>query len=287
MSLLSPPLEAFWAVVRKGTVQDASYILGITQTGVTQRIRSLEKQLKTTLFIRSRKGMKLTAEGEALLQFVKGSLEIEGMALSKIQRAAKDSITEVSISGPSSILRSRVIPNFIKLKNGFPLLRFRFDLSDTESNVDKLKAGLCDFALLEHHHVTREMDSKILKAERYCLYGPASWKRRLLPDIIKNESIIDFNQNDLMTFNYLDKYKLKAAAKKERHYANNTDALISMVASGLGYSVLSEEFALAHVKEGEIAKIAPEQFYEYKIALAWYPRTEKPEYFQAMIKSVN
>ncbi|MGZ3690202.1 MAG: LysR family transcriptional regulator, partial [Pseudobdellovibrio sp.] len=93
MSLLSPPLEAFWAVVRKGTVQDASYILGITQTGVTQRIRSLEKQLKTTLFIRSRKGMKLTTEGEALLQFVKGSLEIEGMALSKIQRAAKDSIT--------------------------------------------------------------------------------------------------------------------------------------------------------------------------------------------------
>ena len=52
MSLLSPPLEAFWAVVRKGTVQDASYILGITQTGVTQRIRSLEKQLKTTLFTR-------------------------------------------------------------------------------------------------------------------------------------------------------------------------------------------------------------------------------------------
>ncbi len=287
MSLLSPPLEAFWAVVRKGTVQDASYILGITQTGVTQRIRSLEKQLKTTLFIRSRKGMKLTAEGEALLQFVKGSLEIEGMALSKIQRAAKDSITEVSISGPSSILRSRVIPNFIKLKNSYPLLRFRFDLCDTESNVDKLKAGLCDFALLEHHHVTREMDSKILKAERYCLYGPASWKRRLLPDIIKNETIIDFDQNDLMTFNYLDKYKLKNNAKKERHYANNTDALISMVASGLGYSVLSEEFAQALVKEGEIIKIAPEQFFEYKIALAWYPRTEKPDYFQAMIKSVS
>ncbi|MBY0451706.1 MAG: LysR family transcriptional regulator, partial [Bdellovibrionaceae bacterium] len=60
MSLLSPPLEAFWAITRKGTVQDASKILGITQTGVTQRIRALEKQLKTTLFTRSRKGMKLT-----------------------------------------------------------------------------------------------------------------------------------------------------------------------------------------------------------------------------------
>lgn len=287
MSLLSPPLEAFWAVVRKGTVQDASKILGLTQTGVTQRIRSLEKQLNTTLFIRSRKGMKLTTEGEALLQFVKGSLEIEGMALSKIQRAAKDSIIEVSISGPSSILRSRVIPNVIKLKTSYPLLRYKFDLSDTESNVDKLKTGHCDFALLEHHHVTREMDSKILKAERYCLYGPASWKRRVLSEILKTESIIDFDSSDDMTFNYLEKYKLKNFARKERHYANNTDALISMVTSGLGYSVLSEEFASTFVKNGDIVKLGGDQFFDFKIALAWYPRHEKPEYFKAIIKQLT
>ena len=287
MSLLSPPLEAFWAVVRKGTVQDASYILGITQTGVTQRIRSLEKQLKTTLFIRSRKGMKLTSEGEALLQFVKGSLEIEGMALSRIQRAAKDSIIEVGISGPSSILRSRVIPNFISLKSQFPLLRFRFDLSDIENNVDKLKTGSCDFAVLEHHLVTREMDSKIIKAERYCLYGPASWKRRLLSDILKAETIVDFSAADLMTFNFLDKYKLKTIIKKERHYANNTDALISMVAGGLGYSVLTEECAQPYVKQGLLIKLSAEHFLEHKLALAWYPRAEKPEYFRAMIASIK
>jgi DNA-binding transcriptional LysR family regulator len=287
MSLLSPPLEAFWAVVRKGTVQDASYILGITQTGVTQRIRSLEKQLKTTLFIRSRKGMKLTNEGEALLQFVKGSLEIEGMALSRIHRAAKDSIIEVGISGPSSILRSRVIPNFISLKNQFPLLRFRFDLSDNENNVDKLKTGSCDFAVLEHHLITREMDSKIIKAERYCLYGPASWKRRLLSDILKGETIVDFSAADQMTFNFLDKYKLKSSVKKERHFANNTDALISMVAGGLGYTVLTEECAQPYIKQGLLAKLGGEHFLEHKLALAWYPRAEKPDYFRAMIAAVK
>lgn len=287
MSLLSPPLEAFWAITRKGTVQDASKILGITQTGVTQRIRALEKQLKTTLFIRSRRGMKLTAEGEALLQYVKGSLDIEGVALSKIQRAATNTIIEVSISGPSSVLRSRVIPNLLNLKTRFPLLRYRFDLSDTESNTDKLKTGYCDFAILEHQHVTREMDSKILKAERYCLYGPASWKRRLLQDIIKTEPIIDFNQNDNMTFNYLDKYRLKSMALKDRHFANNTDALISMVKQSLGFSVLAEEFAEASVKRGELIKLNPEGFLDYKIALAWYPRHEKPDYFQAIIQNLS
>jgi DNA-binding transcriptional LysR family regulator len=287
MSLLSPPLEAFWAVVQKGTVQDASRILGITQTGVTQRIRSLEKQLKTTLFIRSRKGMRLTTEGEALLQFVKGSLEIEGMTLSKIQKAAQDSIVEVSISGPSSILRSRVIPNLTPLNKQFPLLRFRFDLSDVSSNVEKLKTGSCTFAILEHHQVTREMDSKILKAERYCLYGPASWKRRLLSEIIKNETIIDFDSEDEMTFLFLEKYKLKQMARKERHFANNTDALTSMLASGIGYSVLSEEYAASHVKKGDLIKLLPDGFFDFKLALAWYPRPEKPNYFAAIIKSLS
>ncbi len=287
MSLLSPPLDAFWAVVRKGTVQDASYILGITQTGVTQRIRSLEKQLKTTLFIRSRKGMKLTAEGEALLQYVKGSLEIEGMALSKIHRAAKDSIIEVGISGPSSILRSRVIPNLIPIKNQFPLLRFRFDLSDIDSNVDKLKSSACDLAILEHHQVTREMDSKVIKAERYGLYGPAAWKKRSLADIIENEAIVDFNSSDLMTYHYLDKYRLKNKARTERHYANNTDALTSMLVSGLGYSVLSEEFAKPFIKKSELCELASDKFYDFKIALAWYPRTEKPAYLSAIIKAIS
>ena len=287
MSLLSPTLEAFWAVVRKGTVQDASKILGLTQTGVTQRIRSLEKQLKTTLFIRSRKGMKLTSEGEALLQFVKSSSDIEGMALSKIQRAAKDSIIEVSICGPSSILRSRVIPILNSVLKDFPLLRFRYDLSDVESNSSKLKSGECDLALLEHHHVTREMDSKILKAEKYCLYGPTSWKRRLLLEIIQNECIIDFDVKDQMTFNLLEKYKLKSKARTERHYANNTDALASMVSDGIGYSVLAEQFAEPFIKKTQLLKLGADYFYDFKVALAWYPRHEMPDYFRAIVKALH
>lgn len=131
------------------------------------------------------------------------------------------------------------------------------------------------------------MDSKILKVERYCLYGPASWKRRLLPEILKTETIIDFDQFDEMTFNFLEKYKLKTSVKKERHYANNTDALVSMIAGDLGYSVLSEEYAIPFVKRGELIRLQTDYFYDFKIALAWYPRAEKPEYFQAIIKSLN
>lgn len=287
MSLLSPPLEAFWAVARKGTVQNASHILGITQTGVTQRIRSLEKQLQTTLFTRSRKGMKLTAEGLALLQYVKGSLEIEGVALSKIQRAAKDSIIDISISGPSSILRSRVIPDLIPLKSKFSQLRFHFNLSDSDDHIDKLKAGQSDFSIVDVNEVTREMDSKILKAERYYLYGPASWKRRLLPEIIKHEICIESSSANPMTINLLQKYKLHSSAAKERHTSSTIDSLIVMTTDGLGYTALAEDMASSFVKRGELTKLSKTHFYDFKLALAWYPRQIKPNYFHNIIELLN
>ncbi|MCM2353904.1 MAG: LysR family transcriptional regulator [Pseudobdellovibrio sp.] len=287
MSLLSPTLEAFWAVVQKGTVQEASHILGITQTGVTQRIRSLEKQLETTLFIRSRKGMKLTTEGESLLQYVKLSLENEGMTLSKIQKASFEHIIEIGISGPSSILRSRVIPNLLSQKAKYPKVRFRFDLSDGIENQEKLKTGQCDLAILEHQEVTKEMDSRILRAERFKLYVPKAWKKRKLLDVVENEAIIDFDPSDRMTYQYLEKYRLKNKAQPNRHYANNTDALLSMIEMGVGYSVLAEDFAKDAIKKGEIVDISPDQFFDYKIALAWYYRPEMPEYFKAIIKAIS
>ena len=69
MSLLSPRLIAFLAVAQCKTVHRAADKIHITQTAVTQRIRALEHSLKTTLFIRTRKGMNLTPEGEVLLRY--------------------------------------------------------------------------------------------------------------------------------------------------------------------------------------------------------------------------
>ena len=287
MSLLSPTLEAFWAVVRMGTVQDASKILGLTQTGVTQRIRVLEKQLKTTLFMRSRTGMKLTAEGEALLQYVKSSKDIEGMALSKIQRAANDSIIEIGITGPPSILRSRVIPDLPTLYSHFPKIRLRFDLSDGLNQSEKLKSGIFDFAIIESHQVVREMDSKIIKPERYCLFGPAKWKNRKLTEIFNTESLIEHESNSHLGLLFLEKYKLKFKILPERHYANDLEAICAMTTSGFGYSLLPERLVEKSVKKNQLIQLASNYFYEQKLSLAWFPRPAMASYFKAIIQTIH
>lgn len=297
MSLLSPPLEAFWAVVQKGTVQEASYILGITQTGVTQRIRSLEKQLKTSLFKRSRTGMKLTQEGEILLNYVRKSLENEGMALSKIQKAAFEYNIELGISGPTSILQSRVIPNLSTLQTELRHLKFHFHSTesvnmDNDLHVQNLKSGTCDLAIIKKKQITREMDYKVLKPERYKMYVSKNLKKKnkKLDEIIAEYPLIDSERSreiaELFFRQLLSAQKLHLWMQgyHQFHKTANLELTIALVENELGYAILPEE--IAH-KKRDIVDVSLNHFIELKHYLAWSPRSEMPTYMKQVINCIS
>lgn len=286
-SLLSRDLEAFAKVCETGTVLEASRQLKLTQTAVTQRVKSLEKHLRVSLFTRSRKGMARTQEGESLFRYCRSVKELEGAAFADLLGSSEKAIKNLAISGPSSLMRSRVIPRMTSLMKDQKNLHVRFDLTDIQTTPEKLKRGEVDLALLSPDQVRLEMDSKLLTPEKYVLVGPSQWKKRKLEDVVEAEVIIDFDPSDLFTFNFLEKYRLKSRARKDRHFANNTDALTSLVSSGVGYSVLSQEFAQGYIKRGELIDLAPGWVWDFKVALAWYPRREMPEYFQAAIKTIS
>src|SRR5437899_3247656 len=138
MSLLSANLEAFIAVSDIRTVQGAAQKLGLTQTGVTQRIRALERQLSTTLFIRSRRGMGLTQEGEALLRYCQAARDLEGEALAQIQKSGFVAQVRVCITGPTSIMTSRLTGNLLPLTQRFSQILLTLKISDLADRIEDL-----------------------------------------------------------------------------------------------------------------------------------------------------
>lgn len=60
-------LRAFISVVEQGNIVRAARILGVSASATTRQIQSLENHLRTDLFIRTKKGLKLTPHGELLL----------------------------------------------------------------------------------------------------------------------------------------------------------------------------------------------------------------------------
>ncbi|MFZ9136105.1 MAG: LysR family transcriptional regulator, partial [Candidatus Puniceispirillaceae bacterium] len=77
-------IETFRAVSRAGSMTDAARILNADQSAMSRHIAALESQLGITLFDRSKRRLRLTAEGKLLLAEADSAAE----ALNRLVRKA-------------------------------------------------------------------------------------------------------------------------------------------------------------------------------------------------------
>lgn len=287
MSLLSQNLQAFMAIVQQNTVHGAARQLNLTQTGVTQRIRSLESNLGTTLFLRSRKGMQLTQEGQALLRYCKGAEDLEGQTLSQINEAGVEQPIYISIVGPTSIMTSRIVDLCRGLYSQWPNLYLNFIVSDAEDRLNLVRSGKAAIAIVPPEQVPNEMDSKMLKPEKYILVASPKWKGRKLADILENEKLIDFDESDQTSINYLKKFSLLSKLKRPRLFVNNNEAIIKLFSEGVGFGTLTQEIAKPYLESGKLITLNGGSVMEDPLALAWYPRPEIPNYFKDIISAIK
>lgn len=286
MSLLDPQLQAFIQVAKTGTVHAAAEELCITQTATTQRLKNLEQKLNVSLFIRSRRGMLLTPEGEALLRYCQNVQALEGETLSQIQGVGKTKNVKVAITGPTSVLQARVLPVINTVMQQFPKILFEVLYRDSDEPIELLKKGKAHFAILPVEQVSKEMQCKTLRPEQYVLLSCKKWKSRKLAQILQQENIIDFEVNDKMTYAYLNHFNLFKHANNERHFANHPEAIAQLIANGRGYSVLEKSFAEPWIKSGKLIALNKSQYFKREICLAWYDRPTMPNYMQDIINLI-
>lgn len=277
-------LDAFEAVARLGTAHAAATELGVTQTAITQRIKSLETGLSITLFLRSRRGMALTDEAKVLLQYCAGCRELEGQFLSGVQGQTRAEIS-LRIVGPTSAIATRIAMDVEPLYQKFPFLKLNLQSEDHENRIEMIRRGEADAAVVSTENVPHEMDSKLLKPDRYFLVASAQWKGRRLADILDNERIIDFYESDQTTLRYLKHFDLRAA--RDRFFINENEALIRMFAAGVGFGTLTESVAQPHIQSGKLMALNRGQTLVEPLALVWYPRPQKMDYFDALVKAIK
>lgn len=231
--------------------------------------------------------MALTREGEALLRYCQAVRDLEGETLAKLQAGGTVTEARVRITGPTSIIESRTVPQCLGILAKFPSLLVTFDVNDIEDRCEDLRNGTAQLAIVPRTQVTKELDSKLLKPEHYILVGSPTWRRRTLTDILKNERIIDLDDTDHMTHSYLKKFRLQRFAKVERHFVNNNPALLRFFQSACGYGVLTTDVADPLLKAGTLIDLNPGHSFQNELALAWYPRPEMPTYFRALIAAIS
>lgn len=284
MILSSDGVAAFIKIAETGTVHAAASVLGLTQTAVTQRLKGLETTLKLTLFLRSRRGMALTPDGEALLQYCRSVDELEGLFFSRVSKAGQVEWSVVLV-GPTSAVSTRVAPQCAPLYKTHSQLRLHLRADDHSDRVTMVKRGEADLAIVPPELVPNEMTSKVLKPDRYLLVASAEWRGRRLQDILETERIIDFYEQDQTTLRYLRAFDL-AKPTRARLFVNENEALIRMFEAGAGFGTLTESVARPALDSGRLITLNRGQAMEDPLALIWYPRPQMPELLKAVIKAI-
>ena len=285
IALLNPQLEAFMAVAKHKTVHAAARSIHLSQTAVTQRIHGLEQKINATLFIRTRQGMTLSPEGEKLLRYCHAVADYSNETLMEMLDAGVASPQRVQISGPSSIMISRIIPRSMRIMKQFPQLYISFDVNDIDA-ITALRLGLSQFSILKPEQVTRDMESKALVPEKYLLVCTHQWKGRKLEHILHSERIIDFDESDQTTFEYLKTFHLLKHAQADRLFVNRTESLSKMFVEGYGYGVLTKEFSKQLLESGELIALNGGRTFDNSLKMAWYKRPQPPKYFSAIIDAI-
>lgn len=286
VNIKNPLLVAFEKTAALKTIHAAANALGLTQAAITKRIQALESELGVTLFLRSRRGMSLTSEGEAVLQYCKSVSEAEGLLWGKLKGEWRKEVS-LTIVGPTSAISTRVANDCSSLHREFPYLRLHLRSDDHSNLVETVKRGEADFAIVNTAEVPNEMASKRLAPDRYYLVASSKWRGRELKDILKNERVIDFYESDQTTRKYLAQFSLDKDARRDRIFINDNMALISYFKLGIGYGTLTESVAKPYLDSGELIRLNRGQAFEDPLALIWYARSKQLTYFEKVVRSIK
>ena len=258
-------LEVFVAAVEEGSFSKAAQRCHCTQSAVTQLMNALEAELGCKVLVRTHAGVKLTEDGEALFPAVRNAYD----ALSELSRVAHRllrSSSHLRIGAYSSIAATWLPEAIISFKKDYR--ESEFEVRTGSKNLgDLLKAGeidiaLCDDWLFEERFSSDTSWDYRRDGERPPR-GSYSWIAMAHDPLLavvptsmaprKGTSIARadlFAHPFLFDANYVYAHFLGSEFDSiVKVSADDSASILSMVASGMGVSVLPQ-LALGNVPRG-------------------------------------
>lgn len=141
-------LQYFLAIAEQGSMGRAASVLGIAQPALSRQVRLLEEALGAPLFVRTRRGMQLTEDGEQLRASIKKPMSEIELALQNVGAPSAPIESVVALGMPSTAAPTLAIPLLSRVCAAFPKVRFRVIDGQSGALIDGLLRGEIDVALV-------------------------------------------------------------------------------------------------------------------------------------------
>lgn len=141
-------LYYFLAVAREQNITRASELLHITQSTLSRQMMDLEEQLGKQLFIRGKRRLTLTEEGNFLRSKAQEILELMDNTETAL-RSDEDILSgDIRIGCGETYVMEMIAELFAQFHAQYPHVRFHTHSGDADTVLERLDKGLVDMGLL-------------------------------------------------------------------------------------------------------------------------------------------
>ncbi|MGP1387963.1 MAG: LysR family transcriptional regulator [Thainema sp.] len=252
-------LRAFVAVVEQGSFGKAAVELELTQSAISHAIAGLETELGVVLFTRGQHGATLTPIGSEIVDHARQMLQHLEQLVNKTQQVRGLEAGQVRVAAIRS-LATHWLPQLIAaFKQRYPKIQVTMTRCMNHGEVQAaLENGTADVGLMDIFRPQR-LDVYELFTDDYIALLPTDAPRRPTAKtdaefwgLIQSYPLILPLPSD-NSYTLLREYLAKLPVKLRVAYELNEDsAIVSMVAEGLGMTILPYLAAIPIPKEVRI-----------------------------------
>ena len=232
---------AYLKTIETGSITRAAAQLGYTQSAVSRMIADLEKSWGVTLLTRNRSGIEISSEGLMLLpklQVICSGYESLNRTVAELHSHTSGSIRVGTFSSFSCGLLPAIIKAFHEI---YPHITFNLLNGEYNEIAGWLRKGLvdCGFVALP---AADDLDTTFLIQDSLVAVLPRDHPMAEAPyfpvDMLAYEDFINVREEqDYEIAKFLDELQQKP---KIRYESSDDYAILSMVESGLGISVVHD-----------------------------------------------
>ena len=253
MNLEWDRLKVFYYVAKERSISRAAERLGTFQPSVTRSIQQLEHQANSKLFIRNRKGLILTQQGEILFKHVKNALTEIELAQNQMSGVAEEVSGVLKITTTYAYASTVLFPYICDFSLLYPKIKVRLVCDDMNLDLTKRDA---DVAVRPYDPNAPELEQIFLYERKLELFASEEYIREMgypeKPEDLDKHRFIVFEVNNgaipnaINNNNWMLNLGMSPGRTRETHITVNTvECLAQAAEKGLGIITLSDDSLLS------------------------------------------
>lgn len=255
--------KIFFYTVHTGSFSAAAGQLFITQSAVSQAIKSLETKLGAQLIFRTTRELKLTAEGAILFSHIEQAYNFIKTAEHKLSELQNLESGVVRIGASDTVCKYYLLPYLEKFNRQYPGIKVQMLNRTSPKILAALKNGSVDLGIITLPAGEKNLSIReLVEVTDIFVAAPkfAAFRNHKIPlSKLAGYPLLLLDQASATRRNlddFLEKSRIRFASEIE---LESVDLLVEFAKIGLGVAHVLRESAQAAMERGELFEVETEE----------------------------